>query len=119
MPKEGQSNKYQNMKCQLWVLWVEMLPSDRMVVWAALGQSVGHLLNPPWSQESVKAREGVVIVRGLLVRLLLHRDGGGGEHGSHRDSGLLSRCRVKGEVEEAAVQAAQVTPGGADSIGGI
>jgi len=22
MPREGQSNKYQNMKCQLWVLWL-------------------------------------------------------------------------------------------------
>jgi len=94
-----------------------MLPSDRMVVWAALGQSVGHLLNPPWSQESVKAREGVV-VRGLLGSLLLHRDGGGGEHRSHRDSGLLSWCRVKGEVEEAIIEAAQVTPGGADSSRG-
>ena len=92
-----------------------MLPSDRMVVWAALGQSVGHLLNPPWSQESVKAREGV-IVRRLLGRLL-HRDGGG-EHRSHRDSGLLSGCRVEGEVEEAVVEAAQVTPGGADSSRG-
>ena len=97
---------------------VEMLPSDRMVVWAALGQSVGHLLNPPWSQESVKARE-CVIVRGLLLgRLLLHRDGGGGEHRSHRDSGLLSGCRVEGEVEEAVVEAAQVTPGGANSSRG-
>jgi len=94
-----------------------MLPSDRMVVWAALGQSVGHLLNPPWSQESVKARECVIVGWLLLGRLLLHRDGGG-EHGSHRDSGLLSGCRVKGEVEEAVVEAAQVTPGGADSSRG-
>jgi len=100
----------------LWSQGVEMLPSDRMVKWAAaLGQSVGHLLNPPWSQESVKARECVIVGWLLLGSLLLHRDGGGGEHGSHRDSGLLSRCRVEGEVEEAVVQAAQVTPGGADS----
>ena len=94
-----------------------MLPSDRMVIWAALGQSVGHLLNPPWSQESVKARECVIVGWLLLGSLLLHRDGGG-EHGSHRDSGLLSGCRVEGEVEEAVVEAAQVTPGGADSSRG-
>ena len=97
------------------VTWVEMLPSDRMVVWAALGQSVGHL-NPPWSQESVKAREGVIVSR--LLGRLLHRDGGGDHHSSHGDSGLLRGCRVEGEVEEAVIEAAQVTPGGADSSGG-
>ena len=96
------------------VAWVEMLPPDRMVVWAALGHSVGHL-DPPWSQESVKARECVIVSR--LLGRLLHRDGGG-DHSSHWDSGLLRGCGVEGEVEEAVIEAAQVTPGGADSSRG-
>jgi len=90
-----------------------MHPSDRMVIRAALGQSVGHL-NPPWSQESIKAREGIIVSSGLLGRLL-HR---GGDHSSHWDSGLLRGAGVEGEVKEAVIEAAQVTPGGADSRGG-
>jgi hypothetical protein len=86
---------------------VEMHPPDRMVIWAALGQSVGHL-NPPWSQESIEAREGVIVSSGLLGGLL-HR---GGDHGSHWNSGLLRRCGIEGEVKEAVIEA---TPGGADS----
>jgi len=84
-----------------------------MVIWAALGQSVGHL-NPPRSQKSIKAREGI-IVSSLLGRLLLHRRG---DHSGHWDSGLLGGCGVEGEVKEAVVEAAQVTPGGTDSSGG-
>ena len=85
-----------------------------MVICASKGQSVGHL-NPPGSQESVKTREGAIVGAGRLLGLLRWR---GGDHRRHWDSSLLRRCRIEGEVEEAVIEAAKVTPGGTDSSGG-
>lgn len=93
MPREDQSNivsKYEMPVVGAVVVWVEMHLSDRMVYGAALGQLVSHL-NPPWSQESIQAREGIIVSR-LLGGLLLRR---GGDHSSHWDSGLLRGCGIE------------------------